>query len=69
VKTLVLALAGAFALAGATVAQAGNCMDAADRVHATTPRRSASSQRWRRAGGMAARAGACIHRTRHWIKR
>lgn len=43
-KTLVLALAGAFALAGATVAQAGNCMDAADRVHvdAGLPRAAAA---------------------------
>jgi hypothetical protein len=44
VRTLVLALAGTFALAGAAVAQAGNCMDAADRVHvdAGLPRAAAA---------------------------
>src|SRR5262249_29468098 len=43
-KTPVLALAGAFALAGAAVAQAGSCMDAADRVHvdAGLPRAAAA---------------------------
>jgi len=60
---------GAFVLATCPQFNYPAKWDAADRVHATTPRRSASSQRWRRAGGMAARAGACIHRTRHWIKR
>jgi ABC-type amino acid transport substrate-binding protein len=44
VRTLVLALAGTFALAGAAVVQAGNCMDAADRVHvdAGLPRAAAA---------------------------
>jgi ABC-type amino acid transport substrate-binding protein len=44
VRTLVLALAAAFGLVGAAVAQATNCMDAADRVHvdAGLPRAAAA---------------------------